>query len=158
MQTFISIIALLLGLWWIIWSILPILPWPLLSLIWIFLLQRFTPQDRSATFLIIMTWLTILTMLSDYFLPILGTKKYGWSKAWVRWSTIGTIIWFFLFPPVWLIVWPLVGAFLGERRQKKDNKHARRAARWSFLGSWLSLLIKLSVSILHTWYIVQAIR
>lgn len=158
MVLFIQIIALLLWIGWIIGSVLPVLPWPLLSLVWIFLLQWFTPQDRSTSFLIIMTLLTVFTMVSDHLLPLVGTKKYGWSKAGIWWWTLGTIIWFFFFPPLWLVVWPLVGAFLGERWQKKDKQHARRAARWSFVGSGFSLLIKLVVSILHTRYIMQAIR
>ena len=153
----IQILALLLGIGWIIWSVAPVLPWPLLSLGWIFVLQWFTPQDWSLTFLLLMSWLTVLTMVSDYLLPLLGTKKYGGTNAWIRWWTFGLIIWFFVVPPIWLLIWPLLWAFLGERWQKKDTKHARRAARGSFLGSTLSTLIKLIVSIIHTRYIIQAI-
>lgn len=154
----ISILAVLCCVWGIIWSVAPILPGPLLSLGGIFLIERFTPQDWSREFLLLMSGLTVLTMLADYLLPILGTKQYGWSRAGVRWSTLGLIIWFFVFPPLWLLIGPLVGAFLGELRQKKNAHHARRAARGSFVGSSLSTFLKLIVCGIHTRYVMQTIR
>ncbi len=157
MTLLVQLLALLLGIGWIIWSVAPVLPWPLLSFAGIFVLQRFTPQERSSSFLLIMSWLTVLSMITDYVLPLMGTKKYGGTNAWVRWWTFGLIIWFFVVPPVWLLVGPLLWAFLGERWQKKDTKHARRAARGSFVGSTLSTIIKLIISIIHTRYIIQAI-
>jgi uncharacterized protein YqgC (DUF456 family) len=52
------------------------------------------------------------------------------------------VIWLF-FIPWWLILWPLLGAWMWELYAKQDSKHAFRAAWFSFLGSVWSMVLKL---------------
>ena len=154
MITTLLILALLLALLGVIGSIAPILPWPLLGLIGLLIVFFATDLDISTQFVIWMTLLTIVTMLADYYLPILGTKKYGGSKEGVRGSTIGLIVWIFVLPPRGLIIFPFIWAYLGEYLVKKDSKHARRAAWGSFLGSVGSTVLKLIVSGIILWKLI----
>lgn len=92
MTTVIFILAVILGLIGVIGAIVPVLPGPLLGLIGLFLLHFATPLEFTTQSLILMTVLTVITMLTDYFLPIASTKKYGGSREGIRGSAIGLIV------------------------------------------------------------------
>jgi len=150
----IGICALVLGL---IGSVAPILPGPVLSFVWLLIVELSQPVDFSTSFLLIMLALTILAALTDYLLPIRNTKRTGGSKRGTRWSTVWMIAGFFILPPWWLIIMPLWWAFVGERLLHKDNKKAWKAAYASFLWSLGSTVVKLIVASIMLRYTIMAL-
>ncbi|HPC26498.1 MAG TPA: DUF456 domain-containing protein, partial [Paludibacteraceae bacterium] len=72
--------------------ILPILPSVPLSYIGILLLHFTSKIQFSTQFLVIWGIIVLLSQLLDYFVPILGTKKFGGSKKGIWGSTLGMVI------------------------------------------------------------------
>ncbi len=140
---------------WLIGSVAPILPWPVLSIVGLLLIQFTARYQFSWNWITLFSILVIMSMVIDYYLPIWGTKKYGGTQAWVIWSTLGMVSGIFLFPPLGMIVLPFVGAFLGEYMiNNSTGEKALRSARWSFVGFLLGTWYKL---ILCGWMLIWAI-
>lgn len=141
------IIWIILCLTGITGSILPWLPWPQLSYIAILLAQFFMNNPFSWWFVIIRWILIILLMLADYYLPILWTKKFWWSKWWNWWCIIWMVIGFFTWP-FGLILWPFAWALIGEYLQKTNIETSIKPAFWAFIWFISSILLKLVISII----------
>lgn len=145
--------SLIIGL---IGSLAPVLPWPLLSFCGLLLLQWTTKYQFNWSWIVIFGILTIVSFIIDYYLPIRGTKKYWWTQAGVIGSTIGMIAGIFLFPPLGMILFPFVGAFLWEYLiSNRSGQKASHAAWWSFVGFILGSGYKL---ILCGWMILRAFQ
>ena len=146
----------------IIGSLLPVLPWPLLAYIAFILLQLTSGHPFGWTFFIVRGAIIIFLTVLDYFIPSRGTKKFWWTKRGVRgsniWLVIAVIIlpifWIVLGPfgLLWLIGWPFLGAYLGEKYAGKKHDHALRSARWSFVWFVTWSLLKLVISIIMAGY------
>lgn len=146
----------------IIGSVLPVLPWPLLAYIAFILLQLTSTHPLSWTFFIIWAVIIIFLTILDYIIPARGTKKFGWSKAGVRGSNIwlvvsviilpifGIVLW--PFGLLWLIGWPFIGAYLGEKYAGKNHEHALRSARGSFVWFLTGSFLKIVVSLIMAGY------
>jgi len=139
-------------------SILPILPGPPLSLIGLFLLallKHFSPP-LTPTFLIILAMVTILVVVMDYIIPLLGAKRYGASKWGVWGSVLGMAIGIF-----WSPFAMLVGAFLGavvvEWLVGKKKGDALRAGWGVVMGTLFATILRLGVSGMMTYYFVLAL-
>lgn len=150
------IVAIIVAVIWLIGSVAPIIPGVILSLIAMLIVEFATPTDFSSQTWIISIVLLIVATVSDYLLPIWWAKRWWGTKAGTRGSVVGLIAGLF-FPPWWLILWPLVGAFVGEYIVHQDSRHARRAARGSFLWSTLSTVIKLVASGIILRYVIQSL-
>ena len=135
----------------IIGSIIPGIPWPQLAYIWILLSQFLMDKPFSRLFIIIRWIVMIALIIIDYYLPILWTKKFWWSKYGNRWCIIGMIIWLF-FWPIWLIWWPFVGALVGEYIHKKKWNKCFKPAFWAFIGFLSGTILKLIASIILLVY------
>ena len=133
---FIGFILIIIGY---IGSVVPSLPGPPIALISIYLVH-FTINPFSSFTLIVLTFLAIAMAIADYFVPILGTKKFGGSKYGVKGSTIGLIVGAVLtfmtsgFGFIVLLIGPFIGAFLGEKYAKNNNTMALKSATGSLLG------------------------
>ena len=99
-----------------------------------------------------MGFLAVFFTVLDYIVPIWGTKRFGGSKAGVWGSTIGLIVGLFFFPPIGIILGPLIGAIVGESMQGSEFKDSLRAGMGSLLGFLLGTGVKLISSGLMTWY------
>jgi len=136
-------ILLILGL---LGSVLPILPGPPLSYVGLLLLHFTDRVQFTTTQLIIWLILVILTLAADYILPLLGVKKLNGSKWGNVGCIIGTIAGLFIFPPWGIIIFPFVGAVLGELLfAKKKTPEALKAGFGAFIGFILGTVFKLSV-------------
>lgn len=155
-MTFRTILALILAIWWLIGSVLPIMPGVILSLIAMFIIEFVTPGGFSSQTWVISIILIVIAILWDYILPIWWAKKGGGSVGSKYGSIVGLIWWLFI-PPWGLIIWPLVWAFVGEYIIHQDSRHALRAAWGSFVWSFLSGVIKLVASGLILWFIIQSL-
>ena len=149
MDIFLLLFGFVLVLLGIIGSFLPVLPGPLTSWFGLLLLYLTKTVPMNYTFLGWTLALSIFIWLLDYFLPVIGTKKFGGSKFGIIGTSIGMVIGILFFPPFGLIIGPFIGAFIGELiKNHKNTKSAFKAAFGSFIGFLTSTLLKFGVSIL----------
>lgn len=99
----------------------------------------------------------IIVSVLDYTIPIAGTKRFGGSKAGMIGTTIGLVV--ALFVPIFglfgIIIWPFIGALVGELINKSDSKNALKAAFGSFLGFVASTMLKFIVSIVYLGFFIK---
>lgn len=130
-------------------SILPWLPGPQLAYIAI-LLAQFLMDKPFTWWFIILRWIfMILLMVLDYYLPILWTKKFWWSKRWNWWCVIWMIVWLFAWP-IWLILWPFTWALIWEYLHQNNINKSIKPAFWAFIwfASWIILKVIVSIILL----------
>ncbi|MCK5401972.1 MAG: DUF456 domain-containing protein [Flavobacteriaceae bacterium] len=151
MDIFLIIVATLFMVLGIIGSFLPILPGPLTSWLGLLIFHLIDVIPMNWTFLIITLVIALAIWLLDYIIPAMGTKKFGGSKAGMIGTTIGLLIAIF-FPILGvfgIVIWPFVGAYVGELINKSDSKRALKAAFGSFLGFLTSAFIKFIVAVIY---------
>jgi len=139
-------------------SILPILPGPTLSFIglfWVALLRHFSPP-LTPTLILFMLIITIAITVMDYFIPLIGAKKYGASKWGIYGSIVGMVIGAFL-SPLGMLLGALIGAVLVEWMVSRKEKQALKAGWGIFIGSILGSILKLVVSGVMAYYFIIAV-
>ncbi len=148
-----DILLLLLGLFFvilgIIGSFLPILPGPFTGWIglWILHFTDAVPMDR--TFLGITLVIAIAIWILDYIIPIIGTKKFGGSRAGMLGTFLGLIIGLLSPIPFGIIIGPFVGALIGELIHQADTKKAIKAAFGSFIGFITGTFLKFIIATIY---------
>ena len=163
METFIAILAIVLGLVGIVGSIAPGLPGPPLS--WVGLLVLYLwgggtdggGDPMTLRFLLI--WLavtiavTVVVTIVDYIVPAYFTKLTGGSKA-GGWGAIIGLFAGLVYPPVGMILGSLLGAFVAELVfAKKDTVTSLKSALGAFLGFIFGTGAKLIASGIMLFYI-----
>lgn len=147
MDIVLCIVWLILCVVAVIGSILPWIPWPQLWYIAILIVQFFMDRPFSWWFIVIWWVLMILLMVADYYLPVLWTKKFWWSKRWNRWCIIWMLVWMF-FWPVGLIIWPFGWALIWEFLRQHDIQNSIKPAFWAFIWFLWGIFLKLVASII----------
>jgi len=145
-----GIICIIIG---IIGCIFPAIPGPPISYAALILLQ-FAKEEPvfSKSFLVRFAILTIIVSLGDYFLPLLGAKKYGTSKYGIWGAILGMMAGIIFFPPLGMILGIFIGAIVGELIAGKENSMALKAGLATFIGSISAVFIKLSFSVVMAFY------
>jgi len=135
----------------IIGSFIPVIPGPPLSWLGLLLLYNTEEVPFDPWFIVVTGAIALLATLLDYYLPVVGTKKYGGSKRGVWGAIVGLFVavFFPILGPFGILIWPFLGAFLGELSQQKSQKNALRAAWGSFLGFLAGTLIKFGISLVY---------
>ncbi len=152
--TVIGAILIVIG---ILGCVLPVLPGVPLSYIAIVLLHLTSRVDFSTEFLIGWGIVVIIVQVLDYYVPIWGTKKLGGSK-WGAWgSGIGVVAGMFIFPPYGIILFPFVGAVVGELLNDKEFKVALKAGAGAFVGFVAGTLLKLVVAFILAYYFFKEV-
>ena len=149
MDIVLLLIGFLLMLTGILGSFLPVLPGPPVSWLGLLLLVLTTAVPNDWWFIGITGAVALLVFAMDYLIPAMGTKKFGGSRAGMIGTTIGLVI-AIVFPILGIfgiIVWPFLGALVGEIVNKADNKTALKAAFGSFIGFLTGTFLKFVVSI-----------
>ena len=131
----------------ILGDFLPVLPGPILSGTGLWLLQLSEGFALSKSTLILATLLALGITVADYIIPIYLTKKAKSHPYATRGATLGIIAGFFVFPPLGIIIMPIVGAFIGELIGSSDIKKALKSGSSSFLGFLAGTFIKLLYSL-----------
>ena len=152
-----GIILLLVGL---IGSFLPVVPGPPLSLLGLLSLYFIANVPENVLLLVITFVVAVGISILDYFLPAMGTKKYGGSKYGAYGATAGLILGLVFFPPFGFIIGPFVGAFLAEIILNKiKTKNALNSALGSFMGflvsSFMKFLVCLSFTIIYIYKLIE---
>jgi len=155
MDIFLIVISFLFMVLGVIGSFLPVLPGPLTS--WAgFLILKFTDAiPVSMTFLIITFCIALGIWLLDYFIPAMGTKRFGGSRAGVIGTTIGLIVGILTPIPGGIIIGPFLGALIGELINKSEFNKAFKSALGSFLGFLASTFIKFIVTIIYFGFFIS---
>lgn len=160
METFIGILAIVLGIVGIIGSVAPGLPGPPLS--WLGMLALYiwgggtngAGEPLSTQFLLIWLGIVIVVSILDYFVPAYFTKLTGGSK-YGGWGAIAGLFIGLIFPPVGMILGSLIGAFLGELLfAEKDAGTSLKSAFGAFLGFLFGTGLKLMCSAVMLFYLV----
>lgn len=135
----------------------PVIPGPPLAYVSLLLLQLGEDKPFTTKFLIIWALIVLVVLVLDYVIPPLATKKLGGSRKGVVGSTLGIIAGLFIFPPWGIIIFPFLGAFIGEMISGQEHKLALKAAMGSFLGFITGVLLKLVVTVTIAYYFFVAI-
>ncbi|HUH48125.1 MAG TPA: DUF456 domain-containing protein [Arenibacter sp.] len=150
MDVVLLILGLILMILGILGSFLPVLPGTPLSWIGLLFLHLTKAVPNDWVFLGITLAVAVLVFVLDYIIPALGTKKFGGSKWGMIGTTLGLLV--ALFFPILgffgIIIWPFIGALVGELFNKTDKKTALKAAFGSFLGFLTGTLLKFMVTII----------
>ncbi|WP_419213685.1 DUF456 domain-containing protein [Maribacter sp. X9] len=135
----------------ILGSFLPVLPGPPLSWVGLLLLYSTSAIPINWTFLGITLAIALIAVALDYIIPALGTKKFGGTRVGVIGTTLGLVVAliFPIFGPFGIIIWPFIGALVGELLNKADKKTATKAAFGSFLGFLTGTFLKFMVAIVY---------
>ena len=149
MDIFLLALGFILMLMGILGSFLPVLPGPPISWVGLLLLYSTSVIPMNWTFLGITLAIALLVIALDYIIPAMGTKKFGGTRAGVIGTTIGLVVAliFPIFGPFGIIIWPFIGALVGELLNKADKKTATKAAFGSFLGFLTGTFLKFMVAI-----------
>ena len=145
------VIGFILMLVGILGSFLPVLPGPPISWIGLLLLYLTKAVPDNWWFLGITLFFALFITTMDYIIPAMGTKKFGGSKAGMVGTVIGLLvaIFFPILGPLGIIIWPFVGALVGELSNKADQKTALKAAFGSFLGFLTGTFMKFLITVIY---------
>lgn len=146
MDIVLLIIGLVLLLGGIIGSFLPVLPGPITAWFGLLVLHLTTVIPMNYWLLGVTLAIAILIFVLDYFIPSIGTKRFGGSRYGVIGTTVGLLLGIFFFPPLGIVVGPFLGALIGELIYGATTEKAIKAAFGSLLGLLTSSLLKFSVS------------
>lgn len=155
MDIFLLIIGFLVALLGIVGSFLPILPGPLTSWFGLLILSLTKTVPINYTFLGITLGIAILIWLIDYFIPAIGTKKFGGTRYGVIGTMIGLVFGMLFLGPFGIIIGPFVGAFLGEILNERNSGKALKAAFGSFIGFLTSTFLKFVASLIFTGFYIS---
>ena len=145
------ILGLILMILGILGSFLPVLPGTPLSWIGLLLLYLTKAVPDDWVFLGITLAIAVLVFVLDYIIPAFGTKKFGGSKWGMIGTTVGLLVAliFPIFGFFGIIIWPFIGALVGELINKADKKTAMKAAFGSFLGFLTGTFLKFVVTVVY---------
>ncbi len=150
MDIVLLVLGFILMLMGIIGSFLPVLPGTPVSWLGLLLLYLTQAIPNDWWFLGITLAVALIVFAMDYLIPALGTKKFGGTRAGMIGTTLGLVV-AIVFPILGIlgiIIWPFIGAFLGELLNKADQKSALKAAFGSFIGFLTGTFLKFVVTII----------
>jgi uncharacterized protein YqgC (DUF456 family) len=150
MDIFLLIIGFFVALLGIIGSFLPVLPGPLTSWVGLLLLHITDAVPMNWTFLGITLGVAILIWIVDYFIPAMGTKKFGGTRYGVIGTMVGLVVGLIAPIPLGIIIGPFVGAYIGEMLNEKNSGKALKAAFGSFIGFLTSSFLKFIAAVIFT--------
>lgn len=131
----------------IVGCVIPALPGPLISWLSLFLFFFLPEHEISATTLVISgVFMSIVTAM-DYVVPALGAKKFGSSKEGIWGGMIGIVVGLFFFPPLGIILGPLIGTMAGDLIAGGTFTKALNSGLGSLIGFLVGTSIKLIFSI-----------
>ncbi|VAW25205.1 probable membrane protein NMA1128 [hydrothermal vent metagenome] len=150
MDIFLLILGFIFALLGIIGSFLPVLPGPLTSWLGLLILHLTSVVPMNWTFLGITLGIAVVIWIIDYFIPAMGTKKFGGTRYGVIGTMVGLIIGILFLGPFGIIIGPFVGAYIGEMIQEKNSGKALKAAFGSFIGFLTSSFLKFIAATIFT--------
>jgi uncharacterized protein YqgC (DUF456 family) len=154
MDIFLLIIGFIVVLLGIIGSFLPVLPGPLTSWLGLLILHFTKPVPINYTFLGITLAIALIIWLIDYFIPAIGTKKFGGTRYGVIGTMVGLVFGMLFLGPFGIIIGPFLGAFLGEMLKERNSGKALKAAFGSFIGFLTSTFLKFLTAVIFMGFYI----
>lgn len=158
MDVILLIIGLILVIIGIIGCIVPGIPGPISG--WagllVMMLSKVIPEDWYFIFITFLVALVISVL--DYFIPAIGSKKFGGSKYGIYGAVIGLLIGIIAPIPGGILIVAFVGAFIGEYIRNKHVSQAVKAAFGAFVGFLISTGMQLIVAIIFLILYIQLIK
>lgn len=131
----------------ILGCILPALPGPFISWLSLLLFFLLPEHEISNNTLLITGIMMALVSALDYIVPVLGARRFGSSKEGVWGGMIGIVAGLFFFPPVGIILGPLIGTVVGDMIAGGTFTKALNSGVGSLVGFIVGTSIKLIYSI-----------
>jgi uncharacterized protein YqgC (DUF456 family) len=154
MEIVIYIIAILLGIGGIFASPFPG-PGPLIGYAGMLLIQWQLKFYSNITMWVFAGVLAFVFVL-DYLLPLWFGKRFGASKTGSWGSVIGMLAGMFIIPPIGMMTGLLIGAIVGELIAGRTSKEAVKAGIGTYIGAWLTNVIKVGAAGLIFLFICAA--
>ena len=152
---FLSGFFILLG---IVGSFLPIIPGPLTSWLGILILSITQSVFIDKISLVVSFIIAVGIFVLDYFVPVLGAKKFGGGRGSIIGSSIGLICGILFIGPFGIFLGPFFGAFIGELVVNSDNKKgALKAAIGSLIGFLSGVFLKFLISIAFAFFYLKSL-
>ncbi len=155
MDVLLCILAIVCVLVGIAGSVVPALPGPPIAYLGVVLVACTSAHPYSWVALVVYGVVMAVIQVADFILPAKFTAVFGGSKYAERGSLIGTVVGMFCMP--WgLIIFPFVGAFVGEWIYDKQASvgHLFKVA-W---GSFLAFLVGTGIKLIYAcWVLVDII-
>lgn len=145
----IGILFIILGL---IGCFIPVLPGPPLAYISLLLLQLGPVVPFTFNFMMVMGIIVAIITAIDYFLPALGAKKWGGSRYGIIGALLGVVVGLFIFPPLGFVIFPFIGAIMGEIINGANTNKALKAAFGTLIGLIFGSMLKFSMSLIIAYY------
>ncbi|MEI3604108.1 DUF456 family protein [Pseudogracilibacillus sp. SE30717A] len=131
---------------------------PAVALIWLgFILYHFflEPHQLSVFFWVVMAVFTIILVIADLLTNRYFVNKFGGTKGSQWGAIIGVIIGTFIYPPLGIIVVPLILVFLIEMVQHKTAKEASLASVGALAGFLSGVIAKFLIQfIMIAWFFI----
>jgi len=132
-------------------SFLPVLPGPPVGWLGLLLLILTSAVPNDWWLIVITGVVAFVVVALDYWIPAVGTRKFGGSRAGMIGTTLGLLV-AIVFPVLGIagiVIWPFIGAIIGELINKTGHKQALRAAFGSFVGFLTGTFLKFVVSMVY---------
>lgn len=146
MEILLLVVAGLFMILGILGSFLPVLPGVPLSWIGLLIFYLIPGIGMNYLFLGITLAIAVIFYVLNLVIPAMGTKKFGGSRKGMIGATIGLLIGIFAPIPFAILIFPFVGAFVGEIINKSDSRTAGKAAFGSFVGLMASSFMEFIVT------------
>ena len=145
LTTIIWIIVIILFLAGVAGTFLPLIPGTPLVLLGIVIYAFYDDFEKIGTpFLITSIILTIATLAIDYIAQSMGSRRYGASKLATTLTLVGTIVG--IFSGLWgVLIFPIIGAIIGELLSGKDFKQAAKSGTGAMIGFFAGTFFKLVI-------------
>ncbi len=137
-------------------AILPI-PGPALSFVGLLILHFTAFVSFSNTVLISFGVLVTAMAVLDFYIPILGTKKFGGTKYGAIGAILGMIIGIFVLPGIGLLIGTFLGALVAELIGGLNFKSALKSAIGSFIGFITGVVMQVILCLVMIGYAVYGL-
>lgn len=148
------------AIWWVLsvllivvgiaGTVLPALPGPAFVLAGVLLAAWIEGFTRVGVVTVAMvSVLAVMAWILDYAAAMLGAKRAGASRQALAGAAIGTVAGLF-FGFLGVLVFPLVGAAVGEFLARRDHQHAIKVG----LATWLGILAGLAGKVVVVFMMV----
>lgn len=162
MDIVLTIVAVILVIVGLVGSVVPGLAGPPFSWLGLLIIDFSSFADFSTLFVLASAAVAIAITVLDYVVPSWSTRRFGGSKAAVWGCNIGLVISIVGLPfgpqgIIGVVLWPFVGALLGELIGGSHRSGALRAAWGAFLGFLSSTGLKVVYAAVASFFVVRAI-
>ena len=149
----IGILLIIIGL---IGSFVPVIPGTISAWVALLILYQTSFVSPDFPFLVTTFSVAIGVFILDYFIPIIGAKKFGGTKSGIIGTTLGLLIGLIFMGPLGIFLGTFCGALVGELvYNPNDKRTALMAAAGSLIGFLTGVFLKFSVTVIFGYYFFE---